>query len=399
LTQLWRQVDRRALVVTAVCLVMWRLLEQIPVTDVTPAFITGQLYNLSHVPGFFAAIGPNSLPFASWSLAAEGIGPYVAALILMSVLAAFSTRMRGMARDAGGRRSLARWTRGLALVLALGQASGFTVLLENTSPPVFGPLDWSGRLAVCLALTGGTALMILLADALDEFGLGFGSGALILYALGPLASEVHRLADYVAFTPSLGALVRPLAVWAAFTIALTTTGVAVLLAVRRVAATDLRVLWSGVLRPPVFTFALMLVPTIVANYYYASHPEQAQWVSDNWQPYGSHIWVSAAYLGIEACLVVLFAMFVAAIDERIGPVPSRLRVHVARLSLLGGVFLALGVIAVPAANHWLTQAAGQLIPVSGAQVLLVVSLILITVRALEVHKPVVPFTASASGLP
>jgi preprotein translocase subunit SecY len=92
-------------------------------------------------------------------------------------------------------------------------------------------------------------------------------------------------------------------------------------------------------------------------------------------------------------------MFVAAIDERIGPVPSRLRVHVARLSLIGGIFLALGVVAVPAANHWLTQAAGQLIPVSGAQVLLVVSLILITIRAIEGHKPVVPFTASPSGLP
>jgi preprotein translocase subunit SecY len=74
-------------------------------------------------------------------------------------------------------------------------------------------------------------------------------------------------------------------------------------------------------------------------------------------------------------------------------------VHVARLSLIGGIFLALGVVAVPAANHWLTQAAGQLIPVSGAQVLLVVSLILITIRAIEGHKPVVPFTASPSGLP
>lgn len=391
--------DRRALVVTAVCLVVWRLLEQIPVSDVTHVFITSRLYSLSNVPGFFAAIGPNSLPFASWSLATEGIGPYVDALILMSVLAAFSTRLRGMARDAGGRRSLARLTRGLAFVLALGQAYGFTVLLENTSPPVFGPLDWSGRLAVCLALTGGTALMILLADALDEFGLGFGSGALILYALGPLASEVHRLAEYVAFTPSLGALVRPLVVWAAFTLALTTGGVAVLLAVRRVGATDLRALWSGVLRPPVFTFALMLVPTILASYYSSSYPERARWFSANWQPYGSAIWVSAAYLVLEACLVVLFAIFVAAIDERIGPVPSRLRAHVARLSLHGGIFLALGVIAVPAANHWITQAAGQLIPVSGAQVLLVVSLILITVRAIEGHQPLVPFTASPSGLP
>jgi preprotein translocase subunit SecY len=220
-----------------------------------------------------------------------------------------------------------------------------------------------------------------------------------LYALGPLGSEVHRLAGYVASTPSLEALYRPLAVWAAFTIGLTVAGIAVLLAVRRVAATDMRVLWSGVLRPPVFAFAVMFVPTLVANIYYATYPTQAQWVRDNWQPYGSSVWLGAAYLVIESCVVVLFAIFVAAIDKRIAPVPSRLALHVAWLTLIGGIFLALGVVAVPAANHLLTQAAGQLIPLSGAQVLLVVAVILLTIRAIEGHRTVVPFTASSSGLP
>src|SRR5260370_3768666 len=97
--RLWSLVDKRALLVTAVCLVVWRLLEQIPVSDVTQAFITTRLYNLSNGPGFFLAIGPNSLPFASLSLAAESIGPYIDASILMNIAGPLSVRLGDLLRQ------------------------------------------------------------------------------------------------------------------------------------------------------------------------------------------------------------------------------------------------------------------------------------------------------------
>jgi preprotein translocase subunit SecY len=392
-------VDKRALVVTAACLVIWRLLEQIPVSDVAPTFITTRLLNLSSGPGFFAAIGPNSLPFASWSIGFEGIGPYVEALVVMSVVTALSARLREMAGDPDGRASLARWTRVLAMVFALGQAYGLTVLYQSSFPPVFGPLDWSARLAVCLALAGGTALMILLADALDEFGLGFGYGAVIFYALGPLGVEVHRIAGYFAYAPSIEALYWPVAFWAACTVGLTVGGVAVLFAVRRVAGTELRVLTSGVLRPPQFALAVLFVPTIVGNYYSTTYPAAVAWFTYNWGPYGPRLWLDAAYLLVYAGLVILFALFVVAIDDRLVPVPSHLRPHLIRLAVLSGLFLALAVIGVPVAYHLLTQRSGLPISVSGIDVLLVVAVILFVVRAIEGYRPVVPFTASPSGLP
>ena len=395
---MWRLVDRRALVVTALCLVAWRLLEQIPVSDLTPAFITTRLYNLNGL-GLFAAIGPNSIPFSSYSLGSEGIGPYVEALIIVSIIAAFSAHVRNMAGDPDGRRSLMRWARALAILLALGQAYGLTVLYQNTSPPAFNALDWSARLAICLAFAGGTAFMILLADTLDEFGLGFGNGALLLYALGPLGTEVHRIAGYLASTPSVEALFRPLALWAALTIGLTVGGVAVLLAVRRVASTELRLLWSGVLRPPQFAFAVIFFPTIVANYYVSTNLAGMRWFAVNWGPYGSSIWLDAAYLIIEAGLIVLFGLFVAASDERLMAVPANLRRHVARLALIGGLFLALVIVVAPVADHLVTGAAGRVIPMSGVEVLLVAALVLMTIRSIEGHKTVAPFTRSPTGLP
>ena len=385
--------------VTALCLVVWRLLDQIPVSDVTSNFITTRLSTLTNAPGFFVAIGPNSLVCASWSLGFEGIGPYVEALVLMSVLTVFSARLRDIAGDPDRRASIARWTRALAMGLALSQAYAFTLLYQNGFPPVFGPLDWSARLAICLALAGGTALMILLADALDEFGLGFGYGAVIFYALGSLGLEVHRIADYFASAPSLEALFRPVAVWTAFTVGLTVATVAVLLAVRRVATTELRLLWSGVLRPVQFAGALLSVPLLAANYYYARYPAEVQWIYANWRSFGSNLSPNVGYLLIYAGLLVGFALFVAAIDDRLMPVPSPLGPAVIRLAVLGGVFLALAVIAIPVADRLLTRAAGLAIPISGADVLLVVAVVLFAVRAIEGYRPVVPFTASPSGLP
>ncbi|HKB17826.1 MAG TPA: hypothetical protein VKF28_02240 [Candidatus Dormibacteraeota bacterium] len=397
--RLWSLVDKRALLVTAVCLVVWRLLEQIPVSDVTQAFITTRLYNLSNGPGFFLAIGPNSLPFASLSLAAEGIGPYIDAWILMNIAVAVSVRLGDLLGQPAGRKTVLRWTRFIALVLALGQAYGFTVLYQFSSPPAFGALDWSARLAVCLALTGGTAMMILLADALDDFGLGFGYGAVILYALASLGSEVHRIAAYFASAPSVEALYKPMAVWTAFTLGTTVAGVAVLLAVRRIEGTELRVLMSGVLRPPEVAVAVVILPTLMANSYYASFPNLAQWISESWQPYGPKPWLDVGYVLLHGGLVVLFAVFFVFVDGRVAPFPPHLRAHVTRLAVIGGLFLAFAVIAVPVANHFLTRAAGQSISISGADVLLVVAVILVAVRSIEGYRPVVPFTASPSGLP
>jgi preprotein translocase subunit SecY len=407
--RLWRLIDRRALVITALCLVVWRLLDQIPVSDVTHVFITARLQNLGGL-GFFAAIGPNSIPLSAYSIGAEGIGPYVEAMVLMSLAPVLSKRVRDMFGRPDGRRRIARWIRALAFLLAAGQAYGLTVLYQNTNPAAFAPLDWSARLAVCLALAGGTAVTILLADAIDEFGLGFGYGALILYVLGYVSTEMHRIVGDLASAPSAEAMLRPLALWAAFTIGVTVAGVAVLRAVRHIPAPreegakrpapiELRLVMSGVLRPPQFAFAVLFLPVLTANYFLQSHAYAVQWFVANWGPYGPSRWLDAAYLILEASCIVFFAVVVAAIDLMYVPAPAIARGHATRLAVIGGAALALLVVAAPLAYHLLTQTAGTVISFSGFDIVLVVAVVLMTVRAIEGHKTQVPFTVSPSGLP
>src|SRR4029077_19526431 len=128
--RLWSRIDGRALLVTAVCIVVWRLLDQIPLIDVTRLFIDRRL-ELYGQPGFFAAIGPNSLAFNSYSVGVEGIGPYINAVIIINLPAIISSRVRGLVRHAESRIRLQKWTRALALLLALGQAYGWTVLGQS----------------------------------------------------------------------------------------------------------------------------------------------------------------------------------------------------------------------------------------------------------------------------
>ena len=188
-------------------------------------------------------------------------------------------------------------------------------------------------------------------------------------------------------------------IWAAFTVGMTVAAIAALLAVRRIAGVELRFLMPGVLRPPQFAVTVLFVPALLANYYYARYPAQAQWIYDNSRAYGPNLWPNLGYLLVYAGLVVLFALFVVAADDRLVPVPSQLRARVTRLALLSGLFLALAVIAVPVADRLLTRASGQAIPIAGADVLLVVAMILLTIRAIEGYRRVVPYTASPSGLP
>jgi len=394
LAHLWRLVGWKRLAVTGLCLVAWRALDQIPVAQLNPKFMN-QLLLFTNTSTFLHAIG-GALPFDRYSIVVMGIGPYINALIIMSIFPVMSQRMRTMRESPDGRLRLQRWTRALAVVLAFGQSYGWTVLMQvPTFPPQLDAMDWFSQLTVMLELTAGTMILVLLSDTLDEFGLGFGSGAVLIYALSPLADEVHELAQTFASTQLIAALYRPFAIWVGFSVALVVATVVVVLAVRRMPSVEsrkakstkriqLKVLMSGVLRPPMFAQAVMFSPVIVANYYMVSNPDLARWIYSAMNPYGPNPWIDLAYLAIYATLVIAFAYFVVAIDfGRTTTMPREMLAPIYRLALIGGAFLAVIVVLVPFLNHLATYAAGRVIPLSGFEAVLLVALLLAIVGALE----------------
>ncbi len=379
----------RRLAVTALCLVTWRALEQIPVASLNPLFIGSRLLALEPST-FLHAIG-SAAPFASYSLAALGLQPYVMALITIVLIRVVSKSVQTIAKTPEGELRLRRWARGLTVLLAMGQAYGWTVLYQVDS--FLPPMDWSARLVIILQLTGGTMILVFLGDVLDEFGLGFGNGAILIYALSPLAVEMHRLADILAASPSLEALYRPLGVWIIFSIGLVVASVAALLAVRRIPPeegeettakkpVEFRGLLSGALRPPLFANAIVFVPVILANYLERTNPGAVVWVSEHVTAYGPNPWTDVAYAIIKVSLVIAFTYFVVG-SEFDGIYWQELADRFNRFVFIGGTFLALAVVVVPILEWYASLEAGRGIGLSGFDAVLVVAMIVFIVRSLE----------------
>lgn len=383
----------KRLAVSGLCLVAWRALEQIPVAGLNPT-LANQLLQFTNTSTLLHAIG-SGIPLARYSIVAMGMWPYINALIIVSIVSMISEPLRIMRESPDGRLRLQRWTRALAVVLAMGQAYSWTVLMQTpTFPPLMGPMDWFSRLAIILQLTGGTMILVLLADTLDEFGLGFGNGAVLIYALTPVAGEVHRLADVFASTPSVEALYLPFGIWIAFSIAVVVAAVAVIRAVRRVPpvegkkvgspkTVELNILMSGILRPPVFANAILFTPVVVANYYAASNPGVTRWLYDVVTPYGPNPWIDGLYVAINSLLLIGIVYFIVIGDFRRAGTPTELMAHIYRLTLIGGIFLAGTAVVVPVLDHLATHAAGTVIPLSGFDAVLIVALILAIVGGVE----------------
>jgi preprotein translocase subunit SecY len=381
----------KRLFVTGLCLVAWRALEQVAVPGLNPALIA-QLEGLaSSLPQAFGS----STALASNSVVALGIGPYVTAIIIVNLARVASKQIRTLEETAEGRQRLLVWTRGVAVVLALGQAYGYTMLMQNTFPPGFSGLDWSARLFIMLPMAGGTVILIFLADVLDQFGLGFGNGAFLIYVLTPVAIEANRLAIFLPTLPSQRWLYLPFAVWIAFSVIAVAASVGAVLAVRRFPAAgeedtsewkpvELRLFMSGVLRPPVLASAVLFLPTLVLNFYAPLSPGLVSRLTNELlTSYGNNLWTDVAYAAVDACLVVAFAFLVVKADTAYRPVRPDLIPHVNRLIFIGGVLLAFITVVLPFLEWNASRLAGQVFGLSGLDAALISVIVLSVVVGLE----------------
>lgn len=401
--RLLRLAGWRRLAVTGLCLLVWRGLEQVTVVGVNQNVINARLQFVDN-SDLVRAIG-SGIPLASYSVVVLGIAPYIYALLIVFLLHVCSKRVRTIASTPDGRLALRRWTRAVAIALALGQAYGVTVFWQ--AGDAFPGQTELLRLLVVLELTTGTMILVFLADVIDQRGLGFGYGALLIYAFIPVANEVHRIAATVSSAPSVEALYKPLAVWAVFSIGVVVATVAVLLAVRRVILisdkkknsgnpVELKLLMSGAIRPPLFALALLSLPLNLANNVATSAPGVAQ-LAFQWSPFGPNPWIDLAYVVVEAALVMAFVYGIV-LTEVLSPQPPRdLRAHILRVTFIGGTFLAIAVAVLPVLERIASRASGTTIPMSGFDVVLVTAVIVAIVGSLErsgAGRPTLPVPAT-----
>src|SRR5207253_6076392 len=199
---------RNKILFTGGILVVFRLFSNIAIPEANKTAL-GLLFNQQALLGLLDLFSGGGL--SRFSIVAMGMNPYINATIIMQLMTVISVRIKEIQKEGEmGRRRIQRWSRYLTVALGAGQAYGFTVLFQNTSPAILGPLDWFQRLQIILVLTAGTVVLMWFGELITEHGIGNGVSLIIFAGIigrGPASIAgvfgAHTtgggLADYVPF--------------------------------------------------------------------------------------------------------------------------------------------------------------------------------------------------------
>jgi len=144
------------------------------------------VFDQNSVLGVFAAFTGGNIK--NFSIVLMGLSPYINASIIMQLMTVVIPRLENLSKEGEqGRRTINRYTRYLALPLALLQSYGMILLLNNSARSVAGVdlISNIGSLTVILPLmltvTAGTLFLMWLGELITERGIGNGI-SLIIFA-------------------------------------------------------------------------------------------------------------------------------------------------------------------------------------------------------------------------
>src|ERR1700694_4561756 len=414
---------RNKILFTGGILVFFRLFANVAVPGASQAALA-QLFNSQALLGLLDLFSGGGL--SRFSIVAMGMNPYINATIIMQLMTVISERIKEISKEGeAGRRRITRWSRYLTVALGAGQAYGFTVLFQNTTPSILGPLDWFQRLQIVLVLTAGTVMLMWFGELITEYGLGNGVSLIIFAGIigrGPqgVASvfSAHStgggLADYVPFI-----------IFGLIALGMTAVIIEVQQAVRKIPIQSaqrtvglkqvasrasflpLRVNHAGVI-PIIFAISVMFLPTIVANYFTGAPPDTwyykaAAWIRGNFSPSTSNVPMAVTYNALYFLLTFGFTYFYTAITFETNDVADNLKRYASfipgirpgpptgaylagvmnRITFAGAAFLGFITVILPIAADKVSGISQQQMYLGGTAILIVVGVALDTMRQLQ----------------
>lgn len=166
---------KRRLLFTLAMLVVVRLGSHLPLPGIDKAAMT-DLFAQGGILGFFDLFAGGAL--SRFSVFALGIMPYINASIIMNLLTAVVPTLEQWVKEGEeGRAKITKITRYFTVILAIVQAFGISVWLQN-----MGVLMISGfgfRFLLLITLTAGTCFLMWLGEEITDFGIGNGISIII----------------------------------------------------------------------------------------------------------------------------------------------------------------------------------------------------------------------------
>ncbi len=182
---------RKRMIFTLLMLIVYRFGAAIPVPFMNKQVIA-QIYsgNEGTILGFLNVMTGGGLK--DFSIFAVSIYPYITASIVLQLLTIAIPSLEALAKEGDtGRKKIAKYTRYLAMGIALVQAIGLTRGVYRRALVASGALE---NLVVILSVVAGSAVLIWIGELITERGVGNGISLIIF------AGIVSRLpADMVGY--------------------------------------------------------------------------------------------------------------------------------------------------------------------------------------------------------
>ena len=398
---------RSKLLFTAVIFVVFRIFAHIPVPGVNVAQLKA-LFAQNQFLGLLDILSGGTL--ANFSVMALGLNPYINASIILQLLTMVFPKLEELSKEGEtGRQNINQYTRMLTVPLAALQAIGMYALLRSQG--IIKLLPSVELVAFIVTVSAGTILLMWFGELITERGIGNGISLLIFAGIvgrlpvvfGQTVSTINaeNIVNILIFA------VMGLIVISAIVVINEATRQITVYYAKRVRGNKiyggqsthlpLRLNQAGVI-PIIFAVSLVLMPSLIANYLSASSNEALRNVATT-----VAMWFNPTgilYNGLYFFLVVGFTYFYTAVifspkkiaDEiqkyggfipgiRPGiPTASYLNYILTRITLVGAIFL--GVIAIlPTVVQSFTNI--QNLILGGTGILIVVSLVLETIKAIE----------------
>ena len=119
--------------------------------------------------------------FSKATLFALSISPYITSTIVMQLLCVAIPKLEKMSQEEDGKEKLTQWTRVLTVALAIVTSIGYYVYIKNTGLILADHKDWFSAVVMIACYSAGGALIMWLAEKIDNQGIGNGI-SLILFA-------------------------------------------------------------------------------------------------------------------------------------------------------------------------------------------------------------------------
>ena len=161
-------------------LVVYRIGAHIPVPGIDPNVLADLLKSQQGgILGMFNMFSGGAL--SRFTIFALGIMPYISASIIMQLMTAVSPQLDALRKEGeAGRRKITQYTRYCTLVLALFQATGISIALEQQAGLVLDP-GLMFRFTTVTTMVTGTMFLMWLGEQITARGVGNGI-SLIIFA-------------------------------------------------------------------------------------------------------------------------------------------------------------------------------------------------------------------------